>query len=99
MKLLKIVKARLKKESKEQFVKDRIIICLKCPKNTKNIEKIDLRNKISKFFSKALDIVMFVKRKDYGACSICTCPIALLTEDINETCGEEKLGNKSKWKL
>lgn len=98
MKLLKIIKARLRKESKEDFVKQRINICLCCEKNTRNLVKLGFKQKFLRFLSDTLDFIMFSKRKDYGICNVCSCPIAYLTEDPLETCGEEKLGNESKWK-
>lgn len=94
MKIVSIIKSRLKKPQKEKWVEDRRGICDVCPFNTKNQEKLTLKNKIYKKLSDFLTWIMRSENEDLGSCGICGCPIYYLSSESESNCSS----TPPKWK-
>lgn len=92
-KIKTIILSRFRKEQNEPWVKERRVICLSCTFNTKNIIKISFKQKIIRFFSNVLTLLLTGKLdKDNSECSICGCPLKYKIPEITEEC------DKGKWK-
>ena|GEM_PF-1655628 len=86
--------SRIKKTKTEQWIKDRRLICIKCPYNTKNLNIISFKQRVSRFFSNVLTLLMTGKlNKDNSECSICTCTLIYKTKSESEIC-EHPDGNQ-----
>lgn len=92
-KIKRIVLSRFKKEKNEPWIKERKIICLGCTFNTKNVIKVSFKQKVKRFFSNILTLVLTGKLdSDNSECSICGCPLKYKIPEIEEEC------DKGKWK-
>jgi hypothetical protein len=103
----RILKSRWRKE--EDFAKERMKICNVCEFNTKNIEKITIKQKVVNFFSNILTLFMTGKlNDDNSACSICSCTLTFKVLEIDEKCDKNRWDsiyipnsaqkNKKQWK-
>lgn len=89
--LLRIIQtvclSRVKKTKTEQWIKDRRKICYVCPYNTRNLDKISFKQKVSRFFSNCLTLIMTGRlNEDNSECSICTCTLTYKTKSEYEGC-------------
>lgn len=75
------------KETEEDFVKERKQICNTCPHNTKNINKLSIKQKCLNLLSNLLTLLMTGKfnENDY-ACNLCHCTLIYKIPEIEETC-------------
>jgi hypothetical protein len=89
----KILKSRFKKES--DFAKERMKICDVCEYNTKNMQRISLKQKTFNFFSNLVTLLTKGKRNESDdSCNICGCTLSFKILEEGESCPAEP----SKWK-
>lgn len=88
MNIKRILLSRNKKTRKvEQWEKDREKDCFSCKFNTKNMEKITYKQKVYRFFSNLLTIIMTGKKnQDDSECSLCHCTLIYKIPDEEEEC-------------
>jgi len=96
-KIWRIIKSRFKKDTGESWVEERRKICKVCPFNSKNKEKLSVKNKFIKIFSDLYTTITFSEYIDLGTCS-CECPIWYKTADEEEECWAKEEKNDDKWK-
>ena len=90
-KLWTILLSRNKKPNQEQWIKDREKKCLKCPFNTKNMEKISIKQKVYRVLSNLLTLLMTGKlNKDNSECSLCGCTLSFKQAEITEKCDDNR---------
>ena len=90
-KLLIILLSRFKKTKKEQWIEDRKKECDKCPFNTKNMNKVSLKQYGYNFLSNTLTLITTGKiNEDNSACSLCSCTLAFKQKEITEKCDNNK---------
>jgi hypothetical protein len=86
MKLLKIVNSRFK-STEEDWVKERSAICKICKYNTKNLNKITIKQYLVRLLSNILTFLTTGKlNKDNSECSICTCTLIYKVKEPTEYC-------------
>lgn len=87
--MLKIIKSRLKKLKEEDFVKERKKICNDCPHNTKNINRLSIKQKSLDLLSNLLTFIMTGKfNEDKSACNLCGCTLIYKIPEIDEVCDD-----------
>lgn len=89
-----IVKSRFKKDSEENWIKERREICKNCPQNTLNLNKITLKIRILIRLSKIYSFITGDNREYRGNCSVCGCDVTNLTNEEAQDCSNEE----PKWK-
>lgn len=90
-KLLIILLSRFKKTKKEQWIEDRKKECDKCPLNTKNMDKISLKQYVYRLLSNILTLITTGKfNDDDSECSLCQCTLTFKQKEITEKCDNNK---------
>lgn len=96
-KLKTIILSRFKKESQEDWVEERRRICKVCEYNSKNKEKLSIKERFFKFLSDLYTFITFSDSEDLGECE-CLCSIYYKTLEETEECFAKEKGEEDKWK-
>lgn len=90
-KLWTILLSRNKKPNQEQWVLDRKKECDKCPFNTKNMKSISIKQKVLRFLSNLLTLIMTGKlNEDNSECNLCGCTLSFKQIEITEKCDDNR---------
>lgn len=90
-KLTKIINSRLKpKDTEQDWVKERLEICRKCPFNTDNIVKKTFKDNMKIKANKFLNLILGKKVTDEATCSICGCMLIFKAAEESEYCPKHK---------